>query len=59
MILFKEYWNLGDLQRQRDFLASNMTLIQPKYQYRRDGSHRQRLLFCCKGAKNSRLQNFF
>nr|CAH7738830.1 unnamed protein product [Callosobruchus chinensis] len=40
-LLFTEYWNLGDLQRQRDFLATNMSLVQPKYQYKRDSSHRQ------------------
>nr|CAI5842730.1 unnamed protein product [Callosobruchus analis] len=40
-LLFTEYWNLGDLQRQRDFLTTNMSLVQPKYQYKRDSSHRQ------------------
>ncbi|CAH0553143.1 unnamed protein product [Brassicogethes aeneus] len=39
--IFNEYWKLGDLQRQRDFLATNMTLVSPKYQYKRENSHRQ------------------
>ncbi|CAH1967358.1 unnamed protein product [Acanthoscelides obtectus] len=39
--LFSEYWGLGNLHRQRDFLATSMSLVQPKYQYKRDGSHRQ------------------
>lgn len=39
--LFKTYWSLGDLTRQRDFLATNMLEINPTYQYKKEGSNRK------------------
>ncbi|XP_073999030.1 uncharacterized protein [Rhodnius prolixus] len=39
--IFKSYWALGSTQRQRDYLASCMTPIQPKYQYHRHQSKRR------------------
>lgn len=32
-VIFKEYWELGDLMRQRDFIAKNILIITPRYQY--------------------------
>lgn len=37
--IFLSYWNLGDLQKQRYFISSCLT-VQPKYRYVREGSHR-------------------
>ncbi|GFS88945.1 uncharacterized protein TNCV_5037941 [Trichonephila clavipes] len=31
--IFNEYWKMGDLQRQRDFIAINTAKINPKYRY--------------------------
>ncbi|CAH1974168.1 unnamed protein product [Acanthoscelides obtectus] len=39
--LFKSYWEMGDLQRQRNFILSNMTPIQPKYRYEKADSCRR------------------
>lgn len=39
--IFKRYWALGSTQRQRDYLASCMTPIRPKYQYHRHESKRR------------------
>uniref|UniRef100_A0A8D8SAD1 Uncharacterized protein n=1 Tax=Cacopsylla melanoneura TaxID=428564 RepID=A0A8D8SAD1_9HEMI len=33
--LFQEYWNLGDVERQRDYLAHCMSDVTPKCEYRR------------------------
>lgn len=33
--LFQEYWNLGDVERQRDYLAHCMSDVKPKCEYRR------------------------
>lgn len=43
--LFKEYWALGSLQRQRDFLYSCIEKHEPKY--RRISSCRPRKPNCC------------
>lgn len=45
MQIFETYWGLGDLQRQREFISSNITAIHPKYSYRAANSDR--------GIKNS------
>lgn len=29
--IFEEYWNMANLQRQRDFIAASMQTIRPKY----------------------------
>ncbi|XP_046665796.1 uncharacterized protein LOC124357786 [Homalodisca vitripennis] len=39
--IFKNYWALGDLSRQRDFIASHIQNIQPTYQYKREGNKRK------------------
>lgn len=31
--LFDAFWNIADLQRQREFIASNIVVIKPKYRY--------------------------
>lgn len=33
--IFSDYWNLSDLQRQRDFLLKSIETITPKYEYKR------------------------
>ncbi|KAJ8962148.1 hypothetical protein NQ318_018105 [Aromia moschata] len=40
-IVFAEYWNLADLQRQRDFLLKNIETVAPRYQYKRVNSNRK------------------
>lgn len=39
-IIFDEYWKLGDIQRQRQFILFSMESIKPKYQYKRKNSKR-------------------
>lgn len=39
--IFSDYWSLGDIERQRDFIKSSMTTIVPKYRYIKEGSIRQ------------------
>lgn len=36
-LIFENYWALGESQKQRDYLSSCMTPIQPKYQYTKTG----------------------
>lgn len=36
-IIFSDYWALGDLQRQRDYILQNMEMVNPKYNYIRVG----------------------
>lgn len=44
--IFREYWDMGDLQRQRDFIASSMQIIRPKYRYGNgDNSRRENHAF--------------
>lgn len=38
--IFDEFWKLGDLQRQRQFILFSMDSIKPKYQYKRENSNR-------------------
>lgn len=38
--IFLAYWELGDLQKQRYFIASCLQTVQPKYRYVREDSHR-------------------
>ncbi|CAG9765759.1 unnamed protein product [Ceutorhynchus assimilis] len=37
--IFSAYWSLGDIQRQREFLSSNIVSIVPKYSYRLHNSN--------------------
>nr|CAH7757935.1 unnamed protein product [Callosobruchus chinensis] len=39
--IFKEYWGLGDLEKQRQYISASMTVVKPKYRYVREGSHRR------------------
>ncbi|CAG9760292.1 unnamed protein product [Ceutorhynchus assimilis] len=38
--IFEEFWKLGDIQRQRQFILFSMESISPKYQYKRENSNR-------------------
>ncbi|GFW20905.1 retrovirus-related Pol polyprotein from transposon TNT 1-94 [Trichonephila clavipes] len=37
--IFNEYWKMGDLQRQRDFIAANTAKINLKYRYQRKNAN--------------------
>lgn len=39
--LFDNYWKMGSLMRQRDYIAMHMTDIVPKYQYKKVDSNRK------------------
>ncbi|KAL4713142.1 hypothetical protein ACJJTC_004528 [Scirpophaga incertulas] len=39
--IFDGYWRMGLLSRQRDFIASHIVEIKPKYQYKRVDSNRK------------------
>nr|CAI5869218.1 unnamed protein product [Callosobruchus analis] len=39
--IFKEYWELGDLEKQRQYISASMTVVNPKYRYGREDSHRR------------------
>lgn len=39
--LFDNYWKMGSLMRQRDYIAMHMTNIVPKYQYKKVDSNRK------------------
>lgn len=38
--IFKEYWAIGDLQRQREFILQHLSTIKPKYSYKVHNSNR-------------------
>lgn len=38
--IFEEFWKLGDIERQRQFILFSMESIHPKYQYKRENSNR-------------------
>lgn len=38
--IFSEYWALGDIQKQRQFISNSMQAVQPKYRYIRIGGTR-------------------
>lgn len=40
-VIFNNYWQMGDLHRQRDFIATSMIKVQPAYRYIREGSSRR------------------
>lgn len=42
MKIFTEYWNLGNIDRQRQFIHNSMEVIQPKYRYIREGGDRKK-----------------
>ncbi|XP_055846446.1 eukaryotic translation initiation factor 5B-like [Episyrphus balteatus] len=31
--IFQAYWSMGDIQKQREFIHKNMSIISPKYRY--------------------------
>lgn len=39
--MFTDYWALGDLLRQREFILRCIDIIVPKYRYVREGSKRR------------------
>ncbi|XP_030749213.1 uncharacterized protein LOC115877193 [Sitophilus oryzae] len=39
--IFNNYWQMGDLHRQREFIAASMIKVEPKYRYVREGSNRK------------------
>lgn len=39
--LFQDYWSMASLTRQRDFIASSMMTIHPKYQYKKLNNNRK------------------
>ena len=40
LVIFRKYWDLGNLQLQREFLAKHITAVNPTYRYKREGSTR-------------------
>lgn len=59
--IFSDYWGLGNLEKQRQFLSNSMTSVCPKYRYVREHSHRRpnnAFFFEVKGRK-IRVCNFF
>lgn len=39
--IFRSYWNMKSLQRQRDFIARSLNIVEPRYQYRKPDSNRK------------------
>lgn len=42
---FKSYWDLGEINKQRQFINNSMELIKPKYRYERVGGTRKKRSF--------------
>lgn len=40
-LIFMNYWKMGDLDNQRQFINNHVTAIKPKYRYIREGSTRK------------------
>ncbi|CAG4944667.1 unnamed protein product [Colias eurytheme] len=40
-LIFMNFWKLGDLDKQRQFINKHVTAIKPKYRYIREGSTRK------------------
>ncbi|KAL7636965.1 UNVERIFIED_CONTAM: hypothetical protein RMT77_012723 [Armadillidium vulgare] len=60
--IFQEYWKMADLQRQRDFIAANMTTVQPRYRYQKEDSRRRlntAFSFDRKGERTRVCKQFF
>ncbi|CAG9760236.1 unnamed protein product [Ceutorhynchus assimilis] len=59
--IFTDYWNLGDIEKQRCFLMANMEQINPKYRYVRDGSYRKpnHAFYFTVGGKKHRVCKLF
>ncbi|XP_063912660.1 uncharacterized protein LOC135129438 [Zophobas morio] len=38
--IFDQYWNLANLQLQREYISKSMNVVRPAYRYPREGSHR-------------------
>ncbi|XP_045454105.1 uncharacterized protein LOC123667070 [Melitaea cinxia] len=41
MLLFKNYWALGDNKKQWEYISKSMSIITPKYRYIREGGIRK------------------
>lgn len=53
--IFNNYWNLGDLERQRSFIAASLECCNPKYRYPRQEKQRklnQSFFFFITGKKD-------
>lgn len=62
LTIFTNYWALGDLQRQRNFLLLSMESVEPRYRYVRENSHRQKnnaFYFSVNGQKIRVCKTFF
>ena len=60
--IFDAYWKMADLQRQRDFIAANMTIVKPKYRYEKENNRRQlntAFYFDREGKKSRVCKKFF
>lgn len=60
--IFSDYWNLSNLQRQRDFLVTSMEPIAAKYRYPRNDSNRQlnnAFYFTLRNTKHRVCKKFF
>lgn len=41
IIVFKSYWKMGSLPKQRDYISKHMTEVKPKYQYKKQCNNRK------------------
>lgn len=41
-IVFKSYWKMGSLSKQRDFISKHISEVKPKYQYKKQNNNRKR-----------------
>lgn len=60
--IFDAYWDLKDLQRQREFLLASMLEVKPKYQYPKGNSNRHpnsAFYFDVEGRKSRVCKHFF
>ncbi|XP_045778740.1 uncharacterized protein LOC123876489 [Maniola jurtina] len=39
--IFKLYWEMGCITRQRDFICKHLTIVTPKYSYKRENNNRK------------------
>lgn len=40
-IVFKDYWKMGSLTKQRDFISKHISEVKPKYQYKKEHNNRK------------------
>ncbi|CAG9772069.1 unnamed protein product [Ceutorhynchus assimilis] len=59
--IFKDYWELGDIEKQREFISSNMKTVAPKYKYSNAENPRQpnNAYYFVVDDKNIRVCKFF